>query len=179
MYWTFGVVLLFLAIRGVLAGDRLYTARQLVHRRSGRIVCSWLFPEHDGSTLGFTLDGGQLLAIPVARRSHRARLLSAAGVPLGRASRRGMASRAGRAATAACRRRHRRADSRHRFADRRNGGYGGASSPTSANTGRNALTEERLSISTGAMLGRIAGTIGKLIVGAAMVAYAIVESFWI
>ena len=38
-------------------------------------------------------------------------------------------------------------------------------------------SHERLSISTGAMLGRVAGTIGKLIVGAAMVAYATVESF--
>ena len=40
-------------------------------------------------------------------------------------------------------------------------------------------THERLSISTGAMLGRVAGTIGKLIVGAVMVAYATAESFLI
>ena len=38
-------------------------------------------------------------------------------------------------------------------------------------------SHERLAISTGAMLGRVAGTVGKLIIGGAMVAYATVGSF--
>jgi uncharacterized protein YqgC (DUF456 family) len=38
---------------------------------------------------------------------------------------------------------------------------------------------ERLSISKAALVGRLLGTVGKLITGMAMVAYATVESFWL
>jgi uncharacterized protein len=39
--------------------------------------------------------------------------------------------------------------------------------------------QQRLAVSTGAMIGRVLGTVGKLAVGAVMVAYATIESFWI
>jgi len=38
---------------------------------------------------------------------------------------------------------------------------------------------EKLSISMAALVGRLLGTVGKLVAGIAMVAYATVESFWV
>lgn len=38
---------------------------------------------------------------------------------------------------------------------------------------------ERLSISKAALVGRLLGTVGKLMVGIAIVAYATIESFWV
>src|SRR5262245_53660357 len=181
MYWTFGVVLLFLANVAcwlstvfTLPGNWFIVALAA--------LCAWLFPEHDGKTLGFTWTSVVLLAVLAGIGEVIEFAAGAAGAAKQGASRRGMALALVGAAVgsmvgaiigvpipvigsliAAV-----------------GGGAGGAF--LGAYLGeywKGRATEERLSISTGAMLGRVAGTVGKLAVGAAMVAYATVESFLI
>lgn len=179
IYWTCGVVLLllvntasWLATIFTLPGNWCIVA--------SAAVCAWLFPERPGDELGFSWISVAVLAVLAGIGEVIELVAGAAGAAKQGASRRAMALALVGAAVgsllgavigvpipilgsliAAVA-----------------GGAGGAF--LGAYLGeywKGRASHERLSISTGAMLGRIAGTIGKLIVGAVMVAYATVESF--
>jgi uncharacterized protein YqgC (DUF456 family) len=181
MYWTFGVVLL------LIANIACWVATVFTLPGNWGIVllaalCAWLLPEPDGMRLGF----GWIPVIVLAALAGVGELIEffagAAGAARQGASRRAMALALVGAALgsivgailgvpipvvgsiiAAI-------------------GGGAAGAFAGAWLGeywKGRASHERLAIGTGAMLGRVVGTIGKLVVGAVMVAYATAESFLI
>ena len=181
IYWTVAVVLLFIA-NCVCWLATIFTLPGNWFIVALAALCAWLFPERPGDELGFTWVSVVILAVMAGLGEVVELVAGAAGAAKQGASRRAMTLSLVGAAI---------------------GSFGGAiigvpipviGSLIAAVVGgalgafagaylgeywKGRLSHERLSISTGAMLGRIAGTIGKLIIGAAMVAYATVESFLI
>lgn len=178
-YWTFGVVLLF------VANAASWTATVLTLPGNWGIVvlaalCAWFLPEPPGRALGFTWTAVVILTGLAAIGELVEFLAGAAGAAKQGGSRRAMLLSLGGAAAGS-------------IAGAIVGvpiplvgpilgavGGGAAGAFAGAYIGeywKGRGRRERLSISTGAMVGRIVGTVGKLVVGAIMVAYATVESF--
>lgn len=179
IYWTCGVVLL------LVANCVCWVATVFTLPGNWLIVtlaalCAWLLPERPGDELGFTWTGVIVLAVLAGIGELVELAAGAAGAAKQGASRRAMVLSLFGAGVGS-------------FAGAIIGvpipvvgsivaavGGGALGAFAGAYLGeywKGRLSHERLSISTGAMLGRVAGTIGKLIIGAAMVAYATVESF--
>ena len=178
-YWTFGVVLLFIANTACWLGT-IFTLPGNWVIVGLAALCAFFLPEQADSALGFTLLSVVILALLAGLGELIEFLASAAGAAKQGASRRAMALSLAGAAVGSI-----------------TGAIIGVPvpvvGPIIAAIGGGALgafggaylgeywkgraNHERLSISTGAMIGRVLGTVGKLIVGAAMVAYATVESF--
>jgi uncharacterized protein YqgC (DUF456 family) len=181
MYWTFGVVLL------LFANIACWVATVFTLPGNWGIVllaalCAWLLPEPEGMRLGFSWISVIVLAALAGLGELIEFLAGAAGAAKQGASRRAMALALVGAALgsmigavigvpipvvgsiiAAI-------------------GGGAAGAFAGAWVGeywKGRASHERLAIGTGAMLGRVLGTIGKLVVGAVMVAYATAESFLI
>lgn len=179
MYWTFGVVLL------LVANLACWVATVFTLPGNWGIVvlaalCAWLLPEPEGWRLGFTwiavialtvLAGvGELIeffagAAGAAKQggSRRAMVLALIGAAIGSVvgAMLGVPIPVVGSIIAAI-------------------GGGAAGAFAGAYLGeywKGRASHERLAISTGAMLGRVMGTVGKLAVGAVMVAYATIESF--
>jgi uncharacterized protein len=181
VYWTCGVVLLLIANLACWVAT-VFTLPGNWGILGLAALCAWLLPEHSGDSLGFTWTAVIVLAVMAGIGELVEFAAGAAGAAKQGASRRAMALALVGAAVgsivgaiigvpvpvvgsiiAAV-------------------GGGAAGAFGGAYLGeywKGRASHERLSISTGAMLGRVAGTIGKLIIGAAMVAYATVESFLI
>jgi uncharacterized protein YqgC (DUF456 family) len=181
VYWTSAVALLFIA-NCVCWLATIFTLPGNWCIVGLAALCAWLFPERPGDELGFTWVSVAILAVMAGLGEVVELVAGAAGAAKQGASRRAMTLSLVGAAIGS-------------FAGAiigvpipvigslvaavGGGAFGAFAGAYLGEYWKGRMSHERLSISTGAMLGRIAGTIGKLIIGAAMVAYATVESFLI
>lgn len=179
VYWTFGVGLLFIANVACWLAT-IFTLPGNWAMLALAALCAVFLPEAEGTALGFTWTAVIVLLVLASLGELIEFLASAAGAAKQGASRRAMALSLAGAAVGSV-----------------TGAIVGVPipvvGPIIAAIGGGALgafggaylgeywkgraNHERLSISKGAMIGRVLGTVGKLIVGGVMLAYATVESF--